>query len=111
MAEQHEELTNIGNGQKTLSSYLMGFGLSIFLTLAAFGIVASKQLTHTQVYITLLVLALIQLLVQSVCFLRLNFSKEGKLNSLPFIFILVIIAIIIAGTIWIMYNLNYNMFS
>lgn len=100
---QHE------SGQKTLSSYVVGIILCIVLTLIAFGLVEKRLLTDTMLYITLSALAIVQLLVQSICFLRLNVSKEGRWNLLPFLFTILIIAILVGGSLWIMYNLNYNM--
>lgn len=98
------------SGQKTLSSYIIGFILSFFLTVAAFYLVANRVLPDTaSLYVALALLAIAQLLVQSMCFLRLNASKEGRWNLLPFLFSILIIAILVGGTLWIMYNLNMNM--
>lgn len=103
-------------GVKTLPAYITGLFLSLLLTLMAFGVVAAHlykpellNLSTAAVYITLTVLALIQLFVQVVCFLRLNASQEGKWELMPFLFVLLIVAILVAGSLWIMYNLNYNM--
>lgn len=111
MAYHHDNFVEYGNGKKTLSSYILGFVLSMALTIGAFVAVSMKAFAHTQLYVLVLVLAISQLLVQSICFLRLNFSEEGRWNSLPFLFILAMIAVLIIGTIWIMYCLNYNMFN
>ncbi|MFZ2316120.1 MAG: cytochrome o ubiquinol oxidase subunit IV [Gammaproteobacteria bacterium] len=104
--DTHVENTS---GQKTLSGYLIGFGLCIILTIASFGLVVKQVLTETNLYIALSVLAVIQLIVQSVFFIRLNASKEGQWNLLPFLFILLIIGILVGGSLWIMYNLDFNM--
>jgi cytochrome o ubiquinol oxidase subunit IV len=97
------------SGQKTLQSYLIGFALSIILTLIAFGIVEARFFSDVYLYISLAGLAIAQLVVQSICFLRLNSSKEGQWNLLPFLFAIFIIAILVGGSLWIMYNLNYYM--
>ena len=104
-------------GMKTLKAYVQGVCLSLFFTLVSFGIVAIHvnklnywpMLSDTGLYITLAILAIAQLLVQVICFLRLNNSKEGKWELMPFIFTILIVAILVSGTLWIMYNLNYNM--
>ncbi len=106
-----EEKMEFGGSKKTISSYLVGFGLSLILTVLAFGLCEFKLLSEGSLYKTLAVLAILQLLVQSLCFLRLNTSKEGRSNLFPFLFTLLIIAILVGGSLWIMYNLNYNMMS
>lgn len=98
-----------GNRQKTLKAYLIGLLGSFILTLLAFGIVKTKMWSDTTLYIVISALAIIQLIVQSICFLRLNASPRGQLNLLPFLFSLLIITILVGGSLWIMYNLNCNM--
>ncbi|MBE8365690.1 cytochrome o ubiquinol oxidase subunit IV, partial [Leptospira borgpetersenii serovar Balcanica] len=44
-----------------------------------------------------------------VCFLHMNASSEERWNLVAFVFTLLIIAIVVVGSIWIMWNLNYNM--
>ncbi|RDI43398.1 cytochrome o ubiquinol oxidase subunit IV [Aquicella lusitana] len=109
MSHQHEKMMGQASGQKTLSGYITGLALSIILTLLAFGIVEKRLLSDANLYIALTVLAVAQLFVQSICFLRLNCSTEGRWNLFPFIFTVLIIAIIVGGSLWIMYNLNINM--
>jgi cytochrome o ubiquinol oxidase subunit IV len=105
----HAHSSKPESGQKTLSAYIVGFVLCVVLTLMAFGLIETRLLSDTYLYITLAALAIVQLFVQSICFLRLNCSAEGKWNLLPFLFTLLIIAILVSGTLWIMYNLNINM--
>jgi cytochrome o ubiquinol oxidase operon protein cyoD len=95
--------------QKTIQSYLLGFFLSLLLTLLAFAMVEMHLLTSANLYMSLAGLAILQLLVQSTCFLRLNSSHDGRWNLLPFLFTIFIIVILAGGTLWIMYNLNDNM--
>lgn len=99
-----------GIGQKTFQSYVAGFFFSLFLTLIAFGLVLEKVLTAQYLYISLAILAIAQLMVQSYCFLRLNARPESRWTTTPFLFSLFIIAVLVGGSIWIMYNLNYNMY-
>lgn len=95
---------------KTLKSYVVGFLLALVLTLLSFGVAAEHALfTVSQFYVTLVVLAVLQLLVQVTFFLRLNAAEEGRWNLMPFLFTIVIVLVILIGSLWIMYNLNYNM--
>ncbi len=110
---QHEINFNsnsaLGFGKKSLTSYVAGFGLSFILTSIAFYCVAEKIFSATNLYIILTILAVAQLLVQSICFIRLNAKGEGSWNLLSFLFSLLIISILVGGSLWIMYNLNFNM--
>ncbi len=92
-----------GTSRKTLKAYIFGFLLSLILTIASFSI------KHT--YIALSVLALLQLFVQVVFFLRVNTSPEGRWNLASLLCTILIIAVVVGGSFWIMYNLNMNMMS
>ena len=52
---------------------------------------------------------MIQILVHLVCFLHMNTKSDEGWNMTAFIFTVIIIAILVVGSIWIMWNLNYNM--
>ena len=53
--------------------------------------------------------AVVQILVHLVCFLHMNASSEERWNLVAFVFTLLIIAIVVVGSIWIMWSLNENM--
>jgi len=109
MSTQHAAVTSFGNGQKTLKSYLIGLGSSLTLTIIAFALVANHLLADQSLYILLAVLAILQLFAQVTFFLRMNTSPEGRWNLMPFLFTIFVAAILVGGSLWIMYNLNYNM--
>lgn len=110
MSSHAEVSTNYGQGKKSLSSYLLGLGLSLGFTFFAFWMVSNHHFFAMKtIYVTLSLLAVLQLIAQVVFFLRINTSAEGKWNLMPFFFTLVIILVLVAGSLWIMYNLNYNM--
>lgn len=94
---------------KTLKFYLLGLFLSLTFTFAAFILVGEHLLNELHLYLAITVLAIAQLFAQVICFLRLNVSSEGQWNTMPFIFTLIIVSVLIGGSMWIMYNLNVNM--
>jgi cytochrome o ubiquinol oxidase operon protein cyoD len=100
---------NFGTTPKTLPSYIIGFILCIILTLIPFAVVAKRTLPMEWIAFILAACAIIQLLVQTYCFLRLNFSKDGIENTLSFLFVLFVALVIVGGSMWIMYHMNYNM--
>ncbi|PIQ42482.1 MAG: cytochrome o ubiquinol oxidase subunit IV [Gammaproteobacteria bacterium CG11_big_fil_rev_8_21_14_0_20_46_22] len=97
-------------GRKILLSYLLGFLICAVLSVISFLIVQHKLLSTGATYIALTVFVAAQMLTQIICFLRLNSrSEEGMWNLMSFVFTIVVIVILVVGTLWIMYNLNYNM--
>ncbi|MFN7097388.1 MAG: cytochrome o ubiquinol oxidase subunit IV [Gammaproteobacteria bacterium] len=98
------------SGQTKTKLYATGFILSVLLTLVAFYLVDKQLLSTNALYIAVGVLAFVQAIVQVFCFVRSNTSKEdGQWNVLAFIFTIGVIVILVGGSLWIMYNLNYNM--
>jgi cytochrome o ubiquinol oxidase operon protein cyoD len=97
---------NSGNG--SLISYTVGFVLSLALTIAAYSMVRGEVLTGWPLIYSLTGLALVQTLVQLLFFLHLRHEAEPRWKLLVFDFMLLIIAILVFGSLWIMNNLNYN---
>ena len=106
MSSQH-----YGMGKKTLGGYLIGLFLSLIFTGVSFGVVIFKLASTHTIYLILTAMALLQLIAQLVFFLRMNTSKSGQWNLLPFLFTLIVVGILIAGSLWIMYHLDYNMMN
>ncbi|HEV2613302.1 MAG TPA: cytochrome o ubiquinol oxidase subunit IV [Gammaproteobacteria bacterium] len=102
---------NYGTSPKTLSAYIIGLFLSLLLTVIAFLLVGKHMLSNSSLYIAVSILAVIQFCVQSLCFLRLNAGPEGRWNLYPFMFAVFVVFVVIGGSLWIMYNLNYNMMA
>lgn len=99
-----------GTGQKKLGMYVVGIISCSILTLISFWVVMSGQLSRAEIFTVIYSSAVIQFLVQLICFLRLNTQTEqGKTNVMSLIFTGVILISIIVGSLWIMWNLNYYM--
>lgn len=100
-----------GASHGSLKSYLIGFVLSIILTVIPFAMVMSNTASHTLILTTVVALAIVQIIVHLVYFLHMNSSSEKRWNLGAFLFTILVIAIIVVGSLWIMYNLNINMMS
>ncbi|KND50377.1 MAG: cytochrome o ubiquinol oxidase subunit IV [Parcubacteria bacterium C7867-007] len=87
----------------TLSSYVIGFILSIGLTLLAFWVAPTLGLLAVP---AIVITALIQLFVQLIFFLHMGSESKPRWNLLIFVLTGVIMAIVIVGTLWIMSNLE-----
>ena len=91
----------------TLRNYTIGFVLSVLLTLFAFWTVPG--LPPALIYPALILAALAQLVIQLVCFLHLGRESGPRWNLTLFAFTFIIVAILVGGSLWIMYNLQHTM--
>lgn len=92
----------------TVKFYMLGFILCILLTLAAYFLVAQSLLTGMTLIFAILGLGVIQMAVQLIFFMHLAGEKNPHWNLLVFFFMLLVLVIIVFGSLWIMYNLNYR---
>lgn len=101
--------------QATLGLYINGFVLSIFFTLIAFGLVeyhihsGHTVFTHPFLIGATVTLALAQFFAQMYFFLHLGRETKPRWKLLVLFFMILVVFIVVAGSIWIMYNLNYHM--
>ncbi|OZI29146.1 cytochrome o ubiquinol oxidase subunit IV [Bordetella genomosp. 1] len=94
----------------SLKSYIVGFVLSIILTLLAFYLVMDGSFSRPVALIGILVLCVAQLLVQLVFFMHMGTKPGGDRDNLStFLFTVMIIGIIVGGSIWVLHNMNANM--
>lgn len=93
----------------TVKSYLLGFILSILLTLAAYLIVANHLLAGGVLVLTIISLAIIQLWVQLILFLHLGQESGPRWKLAAWLSTVSIILIVVIGSLWIMNNLSYHM--
>ena len=98
-----------GASHGSVKTYMTGFILSIILTVIPVWMVMNGSASKPVILGAILVTAVIQILVHLVCFLHMNTKSDEGWNMTAFIFTVIIIAILVVGSIWIMWNLNYNM--
>ncbi len=90
-------------------TYIVGYVASMMLTLAAYGAVTGQWLMGRWLIGGLVVLALVQLVVQLKLFLHLGDEAKPRWQLMAFWFMLLVLIILVAGSLWIMYSLNYRM--
>lgn len=95
--------------QSYLRDYIVGFFLSLVLTFASFGAVMLKLVPPGWGLATIVVLCVAQLVVQLVYFLHIGAKRSQRQNSAIFLCTAGLIAIIVAGSLWVMHNANENM--
>ena len=92
-----------------LSGYVIGLALSGLFTLASFGAVMTGLLPRGAVMGVLVALCVAQLLAQLVFFLHLGSAPDQRANTAIFVCTALLIAIIVAGSLWVTHNANANM--
>ncbi|WP_027062721.1 cytochrome o ubiquinol oxidase subunit IV [Mesorhizobium loti] len=97
------------DGQHSIRSYLLGFGLAGVLTLASFWAAQTGFVYAPAVPILLAALAVGQMGVHLVFFLHISSGPEDTNNILALAFGVFVVGLIVFGSMLIMANLNANM--
>jgi cytochrome o ubiquinol oxidase operon protein cyoD len=97
------------DSKKALITYIVGFLLSIGLTLLAYFLVVGDIITKRFTVVLIFVLAMVQLFVQLTFFLHLGAEKRSRWRWVTLIFGVLVVLIVGVGSLWIMDHLNYNM--
>jgi len=93
----------------TFGSYMIGFVLSVILTVIPFWLVMNGTLDNATTTVVILALAVVQIIVHMVYFLHMNGRVEGGWSMLAMIFTVIVVVIMFSGSLWVMYHLNHNM--
>lgn len=110
MHAPNQTAPDYGTGAKKLSVYLFGTALCVILTVLPFFFVMKPFFSRTSTLALIYVFAIAQFLTQILCFLRLNTqTPQAKMNTMSFLFTMVILFVVIGGSLWIMWNLHYRM--
>jgi cytochrome o ubiquinol oxidase subunit IV len=89
--------------------YTTGFALAILLTAVSFWAANTTLLWPPGIPLGLAVLAIAQMGVHLVFFIHITTGPDNTNNVLALAFGILIVLLIMAGTLWIMHNLNVNM--
>lgn len=110
MSQSDLHQPDYGTGEKTLPIYLAGTIACIILTLLPFAAVMRPVLPTSATVGVVFTTAIAQFIIQLTCFLQLNNrTEQARLNLQSFALCLFILFVLLAGSIWIMQNLAYNM--
>jgi len=89
--------------------YTIGLLLAVLLTATSFWVANTSLLWAPGIPLGLVVLAIAQMGVHLVFFLHITTGPDNTNNVLALAFGVLIVALVIAGSLWIMANLNANM--
>lgn len=102
-------IDSAGASKGSLKSYLTGFALSLILTAIPFALVMSGTWSSSVILACIFGAGIVQILVHLYYFLHLDASSSARWNVLAMIFTVLIMALFVGGTLWIMSSLNYRM--
>ena len=106
LAPGDEEIVSV---KLRLLGYLVGLGLAVLLTATSFFIAGTDLVWQPSIPVAIIVLAIAQMGVHLVFFLHITTGPDTANNVLALAFGLLIVFLVIAGSLWIMANLNHNM--
>jgi cytochrome o ubiquinol oxidase operon protein cyoD len=89
-----------------IARYVIGFVLASALTAASFYVLSSTWIWEPGIPVALVVLAIAQIGVHLVFFLHITTAPDNTNNVLALAFGVLIVALVIAGSLWIMGNLD-----
>ncbi len=95
--------------ERRFTGHRAGFVFSILLTAVPFILVYGRLLSRNLILAGICAAGIIQILVQLHYFLGVGGSKKEQWNLITLIFTVLIMAIFIGGTLWVMFTLNSRM--
>lgn len=97
------------SSKRAYIAYVLGFAFSALLTLEAYIMAANGIFNGTKLIMALIFLAITQLVVQLVFFLHIGQETKPRWNFIFLLNTIAIICMVVIGSLWIMYHLNYRM--
>ena len=108
-AAPHEAPVLAQEGPSSWLVYTTGLLLAVLLTAASFWVVNTRLLWGPGVPFGLAVLAIAQMGVHLVFFLHITTAPDSTNNVLALAFGVLVVLLVVAGSLWIMGDLGYNM--
>jgi cytochrome o ubiquinol oxidase subunit IV len=109
-AHDHDHVDGEEDFHVSYKGYATGFILSVILTAIPFWLVMGKVLPSPQVTgFVILGFAAVQMVVHMIYFLHMNTKVEQGWSMLALLFTAALVAIMLAGSVWVMYHMNTNM--
>jgi cytochrome o ubiquinol oxidase operon protein cyoD len=95
--------------RREIRAYLIGYGLALGLTAAAFAAVRWRTFTTGSTLAIILGLALLQMIVHFRFFLHVDLGRSARDNLWLILFAALIIALMVSGTLVVLFNLRQRM--
>lgn len=104
-----EEIGAWPRSHSIATAYVVGFVLSLLLTMLAYGLVVENALPYSILIAAVIAAAVVQFVVQVYCFLHVGGEADTRERLFTLGFAIVIITIVVSGSLWIMFSLNDRM--
>lgn len=95
--------------RKELRSYVVGLVLAVMLSVVAFGCVAWSGIPRSSRLWIVAACAVVQIVVHFRYFLHIDLSKSKRDDLQLILFSFLIVVLMVAGTLWILWNLHARM--
>lgn len=95
--------------RERVRGYLIGFGLAVLLTIASFTAAGTHLIWQPAIAAALITFGIAQIGVHLVFFLHITTAPDNTNNILALAFGILIVALVVGGSVWIMWHLNQNM--
>ncbi|USI72787.1 cytochrome o ubiquinol oxidase subunit IV [Sphingomonas morindae] len=95
--------------RRAIRTYLIGYGAALLLTGAAFAAVHWPVVGPRASFALILALALVQIIVQFRCFLHIRLNRTSRDDLQLILFSALIVALMVGGTLVILFNLRGRM--
>jgi cytochrome o ubiquinol oxidase operon protein cyoD len=95
--------------RESMLTYVVGLGLATLLTVVSFVVAGTGWVWAPSIPVALVVLAVAQMGVHLVFFLHVTTGPDNVNNVMALAFGVLIVVLLMAGSLWIMANLNHNM--
>ncbi|HEV3245389.1 MAG TPA: cytochrome o ubiquinol oxidase subunit IV [Candidatus Paceibacterota bacterium] len=109
MKNYFEDIGALPRSHNVVAAYVVGFVLSLLLTLLAYALVVQNALPHQMLIAAIIAAALLQFIVQVYCFLHLDGQQGSRDRLIVFGFAALVVGILVSGSLWIMFSLNGRM--
>jgi cytochrome o ubiquinol oxidase subunit IV len=109
-ADEHDIEMRAGGGSEGqgVLLYVVGLGLALLLTGVSFFIAGTTLVWGPSIPVALVVLAIAQMGIHLVFFLHVTTGPDNENIVLALAFGVLIVLLILAGSLWIMANMNHN---
>ena len=103
MAQQNDSHGHDAHGgHGSVASYVIGFVLSIVLTIIPLIIVMNEMFSRTATFVIIFIAAVLQFIVQLFFFMHLKETEKPRWNVMLLVLGIIILVTIVGGSIWIM---------
>ena len=111
MHKQSSVHSSAGTAHGSSRSYLVGFIVSVLLTLIPFALVMYPTLQRTVTSWLVVALGAVQIIAHLKFFLHLDTAAEQRWNLIALIFSAVIILLLVGLSLWIIDSIHHNMLA